>query len=88
MSEFEILLSERAIKKDLKKLSESAKNQIRQAVNLKLRNEPFKFGKPLSAGLHGQRSLRVGVYRVLYIVDNEKKIVQINAIGHRKAVYD
>ena len=42
---------------------------------------------------HGQhhrlgRSLRVGGYRVLYLLDHEARIVWVAAIGHRRDICD
>ncbi len=31
--------------------------------------------------------LRVGQYRILYTIDDEEKVIEIVAIGHRREVY-
>ena len=35
----------------------------------------------------GEYRLRVGSYRILYTIDDEKRSVQITAVGHRSDVY-
>lgn len=52
----------------------------------KLETNPY-LGKPLRGELMGKRSLRVGDYRVIYAVDEDKKVVILFTVGHRKAVY-
>jgi mRNA-degrading endonuclease RelE of RelBE toxin-antitoxin system len=36
----------------------------------------------------GQRTLRVGDYRVLYTVDSTQYRIQVLAIGHRRDIYE
>jgi mRNA interferase RelE/StbE len=50
--------------------------------------DPIHFGKPLRYSLSGLRSLWVGDYRIIYIVDQETLIVSIVSIAHRKDVYE
>lgn len=45
-------------------------------------------GKPLTRELFGKLSFKVGVYRIIYSINNkDKKIIVIRA-GHRATVYD
>ncbi len=53
---------------------------------LKLKENPY-VGKPLSYDLKGFWSLRVGKYRVIYEIDEERKLVILRLIEHRKWVY-
>jgi mRNA interferase RelE/StbE len=76
------------IKKDIPALSASARKRIKNAIEERLAHDPIAFGKPLRYGFYGQRSLRVGDYRVLYTVDYPQQIVTIHAIGHRRDIYD
>jgi mRNA-degrading endonuclease RelE of RelBE toxin-antitoxin system len=46
---------------------------------------PLEFGKPLRYSLKGTRRLRVGDYRVIFII--EKDAVLVVKIGHRRDVY-
>ena len=43
-----------------------------------------------SKKLHGHSSLwriRVGVYRVIYIIDDDKKVVDVAVVRHRSDAY-
>lgn len=79
---------QRVVKRDIPALSPQAAVMIRSAIESKLMQDPIAFGKPLRHGLYGQRRLRVGNYRVVYTVDVTKKEVMIEAIGHRRHIYD
>lgn len=51
----------------------------------KLKERPTSYGKPL----RGVQLwvLRVGNYRVIYDIDNNKERVEVLLIGHRKNIY-
>ena len=51
-----------------------------------LRSDPFK-GKKLLGELFDLRSLRVGEYRVLYAILQEKILIRVVKIGHRREIY-
>lgn len=61
---------------------------IRKAIEKKLTIDPVSFGKPLRYTLKGYRRLRVGGYRVIYKIDDDKIIVIIIDIDHRKDIYE
>jgi mRNA interferase RelE/StbE len=44
-------------------------------------------GKPLAGDLTGLRSLRVGMYRIVYRFDPQSKAVDVIWIRHRREVY-
>jgi len=44
-------------------------------------------GKPLAGDLTGLRSLRVGMYRIVYRFDPQTKVVDVVWIRHRREVY-
>lgn len=85
---YQIDYLESVIKKDIPALTSAIKAQIKAAIESKLMRDPIAFGKPLRFGLYGQRSLRVGDYRILYTVDYDRRMVTINAIGHRRDIYE
>lgn len=74
--------------KDYEKIPPSIREIIRKAIEKKLTVNPINFGKPLRYSLKGYRRLRVGDYRVIYRVDEEKVIVIIIDIDHRRDVYN
>ena len=76
------------VKKDIPKLSKADKEKIKKTIDIKLTKDPIFFGKPLKHNLNGQRRLRVGAYRVIYIIDDDEKLVTIFAIKHRSIIYN
>ncbi len=77
---------ESVVEKDIPKLSKTAKQQIRRAIEQKLTVHPVEFGKPLRYSLKGARRLRVGDYRVIYRIEPPDAVL-ILKIGHRREVY-
>lgn len=73
------------IKKDLRQVSASNKQIIKNAITSKLLEFPEVFGEPLRHSLKGYRKLRVGDYRVVFKI--EQSIVYILTIQHRSIVY-
>ena len=51
-----------------------------------LADDPFR-GKLLKGDFGGLYSLRVGMYRVIYLVDQGRIVIQVVRVGHRKDVY-
>lgn len=52
-----------------------------------LRDNPRQ-GKPLKGELNGYWSYRVGVYRIIYKIDDSEIIVYVLRLQHRKEVYE
>lgn len=48
---------------------------------------PRRVGKPLVAPLAPAWSARRGAYRVLYLIDDEARVVRVTAIRHRSDAY-
>ncbi len=69
-------------------LPKTIKEMIRNAIEKKLTVDPIAFGKPLRYSLKGYRRLRVADYRVIYKIIEDKVLVIIIDIGHRKDIYD
>ena len=81
---FKIKISARA-RKELKLISRLHQEAIRESI-LGLKNE-YDLGKPLARELKGAFSLRVGVYRIIYRVNEKDKVIKITTAGHRAIVY-
>jgi mRNA interferase RelE/StbE len=52
-----------------------------------LRADPRRVGKPLRPPLDGSWSARRATFRVLYIIDEDKRLVTIELIRHRSDAY-
>ena len=75
----------RSAEKELDKLPKKLAQAIDAAI-LRLELEPRPGGSKRLRGSDAYR-IRHGDYRVLYIIDDKTRVVQITAIGHRKEVY-
>jgi mRNA interferase RelE/StbE len=53
---------------------------------IKLINNP-RLGKPLRGKLAGKWSLRVGKYRIIYIIDDKEESVLLFNVRERRVVY-
>jgi mRNA interferase RelE/StbE len=58
---------------------------VEDALGL-LERDPFT-GHALRGRLHGLRSLRVGVYRIIYQLSEDGQTVRVAAIRHRSIAY-
>lgn len=51
-----------------------------------LKENPYPYGTKKLHGREGYR-IRVGDYRILYVVDESNKCIEIFSVAHRKEVY-
>jgi len=79
---------ETVIEDDIPLLPKKIKTTIKKAIEERLMTDPIGFGKPLRYSLRGHRRLRVGDYRVVYRIEQAKRMVIVIAIKHRKNVYE
>lgn len=71
---------------DIHALSKTLRERLRITIEGKLTTRPEVFGKPLRHSLLGFRSLRIGEYRVVFLIKGQEVLVVL--IAHRKHVYD
>jgi mRNA interferase RelE/StbE len=74
-----------SFERDFRKLGKQLKESFDRVIR-DLEINP-RSGKPLKGELSGMWSLRAGDYRILYMLDEEEKILTLLRVGHRKAVY-
>jgi len=74
--------------KDYERIPVAIRAIIKKVIEKKLTVDPVNFGKPLRYSLKGYRRLRVGEYRVIYKIDEDRVIVIIVDIDHRKDIYE
>ena len=86
---YNLILSNKAEKK-LEKLKKKDKRNfdiiIQHLENLT--ENPRFYGKPLTSNLAGLWSYRTGDFRIIYEIEENKLIVVVIEIEHRKSVYD
>ena len=73
-------------RRDLNRLKEAVASAVLEAID-HIADAPQQMGKPLRLELEGLWSARRGPYRVVYRIDEGKRLVQIIAIDHRADVY-
>ena len=83
---FEIVYHYLAVEEDVPKLDRVWKAEIKRAIEEKLAIAPDMYGKPLRRSLKGYRKLRVGDYRVIYRIEENR--IKVFAIQHRSVVYE
>ena len=84
---FRIVFSEKALKQ-LKKLDRSTASLITGWLrkNIEGCSNPRQHGKGLTAERSGQWRYRVGSYRIIVDINDEKVLVLVLEIGHRKNI--
>lgn len=70
----------------LKKLKSGEQRILIDRIE-KLKDNPY-LGKRLAGNLFGLWKLRIDKYRVLYRIINDKLIIIVVDIGHRKNIYE
>ncbi len=83
--ELEVFYQPKVLSEDIPSLSKTVRLRIKKAIENKLLTYPQTFGEPLRGSLVPLWKLRVGDYRVVFDVEENK--VYIHAIGHRKHIY-
>lgn len=83
---YKIMYHTDVVQKDIPALSQVNKKRIQTAIQNKLMRDPITFGSPLRRSYAGYRKLRVGDYRIIFLL--QKNIVKIFVIGHRSVVYE
>ena len=73
-------------RRDLLRMPEKAAAAVIETFDAIAAN-PRRVGKPLQFELRGRWSARRGPYRVIYRIDEERRRVEVLAIGHRSDVY-
>lgn len=83
------LIYDKKYLKSLKKLDIQAQKIITNWVENNLLNceEPRFSGKPLTGNFKGIWRYRIGAYRLLAKIDDDKLIIFAIDVGHRKNIY-
>jgi mRNA interferase RelE/StbE len=71
----------------LSQLPEKVVAAVYELITGPLLDNPRRIGKPLEPPLAPLWSARRGSYRVLYAIDETKRVVEVAAVGHRADIY-
>ncbi|WP_419915126.1 type II toxin-antitoxin system RelE family toxin [Candidatus Poriferisodalis sp.] len=85
MSRYRVRLARRAVK-SIARLPRAEQQRIRAAIDL-LADEPRPPGCVALTGEAGVYRVRVGDYRILYEVVDERLLILVVRVGHRRDVY-
>jgi mRNA interferase RelE/StbE len=86
---YKVEFTERA-KKELKKLDKATVRIILAWIRKHLENceNPRQHGKSLVANRSGQWRYRIGDYRLISEIQDDKIVILVLEIGHRKDIYN
>ena len=86
---WKIEFDERA-RKELRKLDRQAQTNILRYLRDRIatHEDPRRFGDPLRKNMSGFWKYRIGPYRVICDIQENKVTVRVVRVGHRKDVYD
>ena len=82
---YKLIISKKA-KSFFKKLDKPVKERIFKKLVVLEKNP--EIGIPLTGNLTGFWKLRIGDYRAIYEIKNEKLLIYVLRLGHRKNIYD
>ncbi len=76
--------------KELRNLNKIAQSEILQYLKKRImtNEDPRRFGKSLRGNQKGFWRYRVGDYRLICAIEDNKFTVLIVAFGHKKSIYD
>ena len=81
MKSYRLIYSERA-KKDVKKLDPYTKQMIKSWIE-----KPRAHGKALTGNHKGEWHYRIGDYRLICAIEDERLVILSLALGHRREVH-
>ena len=81
---YKVVIDTLVFEKDFKKIDKANQIRIIKTIRKKLTTKPKEFGRPLAGDLKGYWKLRIGEYRVIYEIKEEKVLVYVIKIGYRR----
>lgn len=83
---FEVEITREGLR-HLNQLPGKVRDAAIQAMLGPIAEHPRRVGKPLVGALTGLYSARRGDYRVIYEIDDDRKVVIVHRVQHRRVVY-
>jgi len=80
---------DRAAARDLRKLGVEAERRILRYLRQRIagKGDPRRFGHALTADLRGLWRYRVGDFRIVAAIEDDRFVVLVVAVGHRREIY-
>ncbi len=78
---------DRRVLKDMKKLDKRVQRQILDYFDECIAPEPRRFGKSMKSFFSGLWRYRIGDYRAICRIEDEKLVVLVVRIAHRSKAY-
>lgn len=77
-------------RRELRKLDKTVQDKILNYFRKRVMpsNDPRSLGKSLVADKKGLWRYRVGDYRIICRIEDNKLVILVLAVGHRKEIYD
>lgn len=86
-SPYTVLLSRQARRNLSENLPVDAAIAATETVEHAVAVNPARVGRPLDEPFDGYYSARRGTYRIIYRIDEAKRVVEIHSIRHRRDAY-
>lgn len=85
-----IIEYDKRVVKDMKKLDSKVQNDILDYFTERISPspDPRRFGKPLKSAFSGLWRYRIGDYRAICRIEDNRMVILVIRIGHRSKVYN
>ncbi len=83
---YKVLFDKRVLK-DLRKIDKQHQKQIIEVIEEKLAKDPY-IGKRLLGDLSGLYRYRMGKYRIIYAIYDDRVEIEVIKVGHRREIYE
>jgi mRNA interferase RelE/StbE len=79
-----------AARRELRSLDAQVQREIFRYLRERISTaeDPSTFGKPLKGKLAGYWRYRVGDYRVICTIENDRNVILVLRAAHRREIYD
>lgn len=84
---YTVLLSRQARRNPSENLPLGVSIAATETIQHAIAINPYRVGKPLNEPFDGYYSARRGTYRIIYRIDEVKRVVEIHSIRHRRDIY-
>ena len=76
--------------RDLRKLGAEPQRRILNYLRERIATaeDPRRFGRPLTGDLKGLWRYRIGDYRIVASIEDNRLVVLVVTVGHRREVYE